>query len=359
MNIPEVTYNDIKENMDLVAKKISAEGIKNRFNYGFIFYEEFLDLIYEFVPKIKVEEINKLFAYFDQNNMNLFIYVRDFIKYFKNNNIANIPNKSIEETGQIKKYMTEEQFLLIWIGIMKKILKLCILDLGFFPENFSEKFIFIKQYNKHLILLNYIPTEIAIEKIKKVITNLLPLEEKILYEYYMDYNNFGILYFDSFKEILDNMMKYINDSDIYDLTKFDTFDPDNANQYINIRKYNTNKNEKKLEKNYIENLLPIYDKVLMKFAYYTQNKSGMKNLTFFYNYLRQYGEEKEYLTQKEFMKLLKELIPKKQFNTKFAKNLISQLSENVKLINEPVRPVISISRIILFIINTVKKVQLM
>ena len=359
MNIPEVTYNDIKENMDLIIKKISAEDIKNRFNYGFIFYEDFQDLIYEFVPKIKEEEINKLFAYFDQNNMNLFIYVRDFIKYFKNNNIANTPNKSIEETGQIKKYMTEEQFLLIWIGIMKKILKLCILDLGFFPDNFSEKFIFIKQYNKHLILLNYIPTEIAIEKIKKVITNLLPLEEKILYEYYMDYNNFGILYFDSFKEILDNMMKYINDSDIYDLTKFDTFDPDNANKYINIRKYNTNKNEKKLEKNYIENLLPIYDKVLMKFAYYTQNKSGMKNLTFFYNYLRQYGEEKEYLTQKEFMKLLKELIPKKQFNTKFAKNLISQLSENVKLINEPVRPVISISRIILFIINTVKKVQLM
>jgi hypothetical protein len=84
----------------------------------------------------------------------------------------------------------------------------------------------------------------------------------------------------------------------------------------------------------------------------------MKNLTTFYNYLRTLGEEKDFLTQKEFMKLLKDLIPKQNFNERFAKNLISQLSENIKLINEPVRPVISVSRIILFIINTIKKLQI-
>jgi hypothetical protein len=108
----------------------------------------------------------------------------------------------------------------------------------------------------------------------------------------------------------------------------------------------------------MESLLPIYDKLLMKFAFFTQNKPGMKNLTTLYNHLRTLGEEKDFLTQKEFMKLLKELIPKQNFNERFVKNLISQLSENVKLINEPVRPVISVSRIILFIINTIKKVQI-
>ena len=363
-NVPEVTYNDIKDNLDLIANKITIDEIKNRFNNGFIFYEDFSDLLYELIPRIKEEEINKLFSYFDQNNMNLFIYVRDFIKYL-NNNIKNNNNENnngkmnLGETGQIKRYMTDEQFLLIWIGIMKKILKLCILDLGIFPEHFSDKFIFIKQYDKHLILLNNIPTEIGSEKIKKKITNFLPLEQKILFEYYMDYFNYGVLYSESFKENFDNMLKYINDSDIFDLTKFDTFDLDNANQYINIRKYNINKNEKNLEKKYIENLLPIYDKVIMKFAFYTQKKSGMKNLTYLYNYLREFGEEKEFLTQKEFMKLLKDFIPQKQFNAKFAKNLISQLSENVKLINEPIRPVIAVSRIVLFIINIVKKTQIM
>ena len=363
MNIPDVVFNDIKQHMDLIKSKITKEEIINRFNYGFIFYEDFKDLIYELLPKINEEEINKLFAYFDQNNMNLFIYVRDFIKYLnkgkneKNNNFVN-SNTDLEETGQLKKYMSGEQFLLIWIAIMKKILKLSILELGFFPEQFSEKFIFLKKYEKHFILLDYIPTEMAKEKIKKKITNFLPLEEKILFEYYIDFYNYGILYANSFKEILDNMMKYINDSDIYDLTQFDTFDSDNANQYINKRKYNINKHEKNLEKKYMENLLPIYDKVLMKFAYYTQSKPGMKNLTTFYNYLRTLGEEKDFLTQKEFMKLLKDLIPKQNFNERFAKNLISQLSENIKLINEPVRPVISISRIILFIINTIKKLQI-
>ena len=359
MNIPDVLYNEVKTNIDLIKNKITCEEIKNRFNHGFIFYEDFHDLMYELIPSIKEEEINKLFAYFDQNNMNLFIYVRDFIKYLNannNNTLENITN-SIEETGQIKKFMTDEQFILIWIGLMKKVLKLCIMELGIFPEQFSEKYIFIKPYNNHLIVLNYIPTEIALEKIKKKITNFLPLEEKILFENYLDYYNYGILYFNSFQEIFDNMMKYINDSDLFDLTKFDTFDSDNANQYINVRKHNINKNEKSLEKNYVENLLPIFDKVIMKFAFYTQMKSGMKNLTFFYNYLREIGEEKDFLTQKEFMKILKDFIPEKNFNAKFAQNLISQLTENVKLINEPLRPVISISRIILFIINVVKKSQ--
>ena len=358
LNIPDVTYNDIKDNLNFISNKITKEEIEQRFNYGFIFLEDFRDLLYEINPKIKEEDINKTFAYFDQSNMNLFIYVRDFIKYIKpNKNI--IASQSIEETGHITKLMSEEQFLLVWIGIMKKILKLCILELGIFPENFSDKFIFIKKYDKHLILLNNIPTEIAVERIKKKITNFLPLEQKILFEYYIDYYNYGIIYFENFKELMDNMLKYINDSDIYDLINFDTFDSENTNQYINIGKYNINRNEKNLEPKYIENLLPIYDIILLKFAFYTQKKSRMKNLTNFYNYLRSIGEEKDFLTQKEFMKLLKDFIPNKQLNARFAKNLISQLTENVVLINEPIRPVISVSRIVLFIINVIKKVEIM
>lgn len=83
----------------------------------------------------------------------------------------------------------------------------------------------------------------------------------------------------------------------------------------------------------------------------------MKDLTFLYNYLRTIGEEKEYLTQKEFMNLLKDFIPSALFNSRFSKNLMSQLSENVRLVNEPVTPYISVSRIILFIISIVKKFE--
>ena len=116
-------------------------------------------------------------------------------------------NKAQHDKG--KKFMTDEQFILIWIGLMKKVLKLCIMELGIFPEQFSEKYIFIKPYNNHLIVLNYIPTEIALEKIKKKITNFLPLEEKILFENYLDYYNYGILYFNSFQEIFDKKSVYL------------------------------------------------------------------------------------------------------------------------------------------------------
>ena len=110
------------------------------------------------------------------------------------------------------------------------------MELGLSPDEFSEKFILSKKYEKHIVILNYIQTEIARNKLKNKITNFLPLEEKILFNYYVDIYNYGILFADKLKIIFDNMMKYINDSDIYDLTKFDTFDPENANQYINKQK---------------------------------------------------------------------------------------------------------------------------
>ena len=53
----------------------------------------------------------------------------------------------------------------IWnlIGIIKKLLKLSIIELGISPDDFSEKFILSKKYEKHIIILNYIQTEKAKE----------------------------------------------------------------------------------------------------------------------------------------------------------------------------------------------------
>ena len=354
-NMPEIKYDDIKNNMKLISEKISQNEVKTIYSYGFIFLDEFKNLIYKNIPQIKEEDMNKIFAFFDQNNKNLFIYVRDFVNYLEKKEIQNDMLMSTEFHPK----MTGEQFLLILIGIIKKLLKLSIIELGISPDDFSEKFILSKKYEKHIIILNYVQTEKAKENIKRKITNFLPIEEKILFNNYIDFYNYGILYVDELKSLFDSMMNFINKSNIYDLTKFDTFDLDNANKYINKQKYNKNMNEKILENNYLMKLLPVYDKTLLEFAYHTQKKDNMQNLKLLYDYLKTIGEEKEFLSQKEFMKFLKEIIPPILFNYKFAKNLINQLCENVTLINEPIRQVLTVSRIILFIINIIKKVEVM
>ena len=360
-NLPNIEYKDIKDNMKIISEKISVNEVENKFSHGFIFLDDLKNLLYQSIPKITEEEMNKIFAYFDQKNMNLFIYVRDFIKYLDKND-KDEEKLDINTTNiiqQLQPKMIGEKFLLILIASIKKVLKLCIMELGLNPDNFSEKFILSKKYEKHIVILNYIQTEIARNNLKKKITNFLPLEEKILFDYYIDFYNYGILFDDKLKIVFDNMMKYINDSDIYDLTKFDTFDSENANQYINKQKYNMSMHEKNLDINYLQNLLPIFDKTLLEFSYHTQKKDNMKNLTIFYNYLRTIGEEKDFLTQKEFMKVLKDFIPIGLFNSIFSNNLINQLSENVILVNEPIRPVISVSRVILFILNTIKKLEIL
>ena len=355
-NMPEIKYDDVKDNLKLIYDKININEVKTNFPHGFIFLDDFKNLLYQNIPNIIEEDMNKLFAFFDQNNMNLFIYLRDFIKYLKEDEKIYL---SIEKNPQAQNKLIGEKFLLIFIAVIKKILKLCIMDLGLSPNSFSEKYILSKKYEKNIIILNYIQTEIARENLKKKITNFLPLEEKILFDYYIDIYKFGLLFADQLKVLFDNMMKYINDSDIYDLTKYDTFDIENANKYINKQKANINKHEKNLEQDYLKNLLPIFDKTLLEFAYLTQKKDNMTNLTLFYNYLKKVGEEKDYLSQKEFMKILKEFIPVELFNPRWAKNLMNQISENVLLINEPLRSVISVSRIILFIINAIKKVEIL
>ena len=227
-DLPYIEYEDIKEKFELLSKKITPDEIEIKFNDGLIFLDDFRNLLYEHMPNLTEEDMNKIFAYFDQNNMNLFIYVRDFIKYFKPKENEE-PNPNINTSRQFRRKMMKEQFLLVYIGIMKKLLKLCIMELGLSPYNFSDKFILTRKYEKNIIILNYLQTEMAVEKLRNKVTNFLPIEDKILFSYYIDYYNYGILFTEDLKLRFDNMMKYINDSDIYDLTRFDTFDLENAN----------------------------------------------------------------------------------------------------------------------------------
>ena len=141
MNIPDVTYNDIKDNMDIISKKITNKDINDRFNHGFIFYEDFKDLIYEIIPKITEEDINKLFAFFDQYNMNLFIYVRDFIKYLnqgknkkeKNSVVSLNNNINKPETGQIKKKYDRRTIFLNMDRNNEKNIKIIYIRIRTFP----------------------------------------------------------------------------------------------------------------------------------------------------------------------------------------------------------------------------------
>ena len=201
--MPTIEYNDIKDLMNLIYKKISINEIETKFNHGFIFLDDFKNLLYENIDKITEEDMDKIFAYFDQNNQNLFIYVRDFIKYlnqdnkvmiYDNNNlIQQLQPKMIGEKFLLRaKLMGKLSHNLEEVYAIKKVLKLCIMELGLSPDEFSEKFILSKKYEKHIVILNYIQTEIARNKLKNKITNFLPLEEKILFNYYVDIYNYGI-----------------------------------------------------------------------------------------------------------------------------------------------------------------------
>ena len=85
----------------------------------------------------------------------------------------------------------------------------------------------------------------------------------------------------------------------------------------------------------------------------------MHNLNLLYNYLSSKGEEADFLPQKEFNKVLKYIIPINIYNSKYENCLFDYLSETVMLINEPKRRVVSIPKLILFIINILKIKEIM
>ena len=357
-----INYDDIKKNIDHITNTISRQEIENRFKFGYIFLEEFKNMISEYKIDISENELNRIFVYFDQKNKNYFIYVRDIIKYFNdktqdNENQENENEK--KDNSQKKEIVNGKQFLLIWIGIMKKLIKLCIEELNLPLTDFSDRFLFIKKNQKSNVILNNIPTKLIIEKIKEKITNFLELEETILFNFYLDYYNYGVLFKENLKFSFDYIMKYIYDFSFFDVKEFDTFDLDNANTYISIQKKNMNINMEKLDENYIKKLLPIFDIPLLEFIYHCQKKNNMQNLNLLYNYLCNVGEERDFLSEKEFIKVLKYIIPIGVYNSKSAKCLFDYLSENINLINETKRRVISIPKIILFIIGALKKKEIM
>ena len=352
INFPVIEYKEIEQNFEKMKSIIYETKIKEKFPNGFIFLDEFKELINEYYMDLSQDDIEKIFAYFDQNNQNLFIYVRDFIKFFSNHGLY----VSCSYTNSIE-LINEEQFLLILMGIIKKILKVCIFEFGLRPIEFTEKFLLSQEYKKNIFILNHLSTEKIIDKIQKIITNLLPIEQKIFYNYYLDIFNHGILFKDELINLFDKMMEHINESDIFDLKKFDTFDTSNANKYINKQKQNVRIHSNRLEKNYLENLLPVYDITLLIFAHYSQKKNNMKDLNLLYNYLLTIGQDKEYLTQNEFDTLLKKFIPKNVYNAIFSKSLANKLSEYITLLNQASRPYISVSKIILFILNIIKKLE--
>ena len=361
-----IDFEEIKNNLDNITNIISKEELSNNFKLGFIFLDDFKNLLNQYEINISEKDINSIFAYFDQKNKNYFIYLRDIIKYFKDiDNQENEENEIKEENKENKENkiqnqqnINEKQFLLIWMGIMKKLIKLCLIELRIHLNDFSDKFLFIKNSQKSNVILNNIPTKLIKKKIKERITNFLPFEETILFDYYLDFYNYGVLFKENIKHLFDCIMKYIYDFSFFDVMEFDTFDSENANKYISIQKKNMDQNIKKLDNDYIKNLLPIFNIPLLEFIYHSQQKNNMKNLNLLYNYLCTVGEEKDFLSQKEFNNVLNYIIPVGLFNSKTAKCLFDYLSETVMLLNEPKRRVVSIPKIILFIINILKRKEI-
>ena len=356
LNYQDITLEQIKNNLDIITDQIPKEDMMDRFKLGFVFLDEFKTFISEYEIEIAENDINSIFAYFDQANRNNFIYLRDIIKYFKNKEEE--PEEEEEKNNivtQIQQTLNERQFLLVWIGIMKKLIKLCIVELGLDIKDFSEKFLFVKKQQKSLVAVNNLQTKLIVEKIGEKFTNLLPMEKTILFNYYLDYYNYGVLFKENIRFLLDYIMKYIYDMNYFDVNKFDTLDPENANKYVSLEKKNMNNNKEKLGNENIKEELPIFDLSLLQFIYHSQHKNNMQNLNLLYSYLCGVGEEKDFLSQIEFNKVLKYIIPPGVYNSKFANCLFDYLSETVMLLNEQKRRVISIPKIILFVLNILKK----
>ena len=355
-NYSEIPYEDVTNLIDNISKNISQEEIKYLFEMGYILLDDFLSLIDEYNLDLSEEEMKKVFVYFDQNNKNFFIYTRDLIKYLNSDKNFSPPKNNIEES-QNKQEINERQFLLLFIGVMKKLIKLSVINFDIPPNEFTDKFILVKKNNKTNIALNYMSTQLIKENFKQKITNFLEIEENILFKYYLDIYNYGIIFKDTLKFLCDTVMEHIYEfNNFFDFNKFDTLIPENSNTYKNSARITIDDNNEKLSQDFIKHSLQVYDNILSEFAFNSQKYS--KNLNILYNYLSTIGEEKEFLTQKEFLKFLKEIVPIDIYNYKSIKSLLSLLSENISLINEPTRTMISVPKIILFILFSIQKVSL-
>ena len=69
-----IDFEKIKNNLDNITNIISKEELSNNFKLGFIFLDDFKNLLNQYEINISEKDINSIFAYFDQKNKNYFIY---------------------------------------------------------------------------------------------------------------------------------------------------------------------------------------------------------------------------------------------------------------------------------------------
>ena len=372
-DVKEIKDEDIQKVLEPITNVIFKKDITNYFKLGIIFLDEFSKFINSHEIEMEENIIEDIFAYFDKKNKNYFIFVRDIIDLFKGNendtnnkeeltgtnNINTIDqNKSKtkpEESKVVGYKLSNDKYLLIWIGIIKKLIKFCLVNLGIEPNEFSEKFIFVKESRVPIVNLNFIQTNLIIDKLNQRITNFLPIEKRILFDFYLDYYKYGIIFKENLKPLFDNIMEYIQNQflDIKDFD-FNSFDSINGNKYISASTKNLKTNLSKLEEKYLE----IFDMPILEFIYHSQKKSHINNLNKFYNYLYSIAKGKDLLTEKEFNLILKDIMPTEIYNSKFAGSLFDYLSESIILLNEPKERVVTIPRLIMLIIHLLKQKEI-
>ena len=386
-NINEINDKDIANMLEPITNAISNKEILDRFKTGIIFLDELKDLINEKEIEIEESEINNIFAFFDEKNKNYFIFVRDIIDFFKEKvekKIDKEKNNHIDEFGSSEKInlesknsninktktpedekkvintkLSKDKYILIWMGIMKKLIKFCLVNLFINPNEFSDKFVFVIESRHSVVNLNFIQTKKIIDKLKHKITNFLPIEENILFEFYLDYYKYGILFKENIKTLFDNIMEYIqNQFSEMDNFSFKFFDCVNGNKYINTYIQNIESNIDKIENKNIDEILPIFDIPLLEFIYHSQKKDNMKSINMLYDYLCSIAKGKDFLSEKEFKLLIKNILPIEIYNSKFASNLFDYLSESIILLNEPKIRVVAIPRLIMLIIHILKQKEI-
>ena len=393
--IKEVNEEEVLKTLQNIFKVISIKDFTNKFKLGIIFPDEFKNFLSEHNMEISEEDIINIFGYFDKKNKNNFILLRDILIYhpdyndnlsdkenfssMDNNNLEsqyqnltdkeNLDTKNSNKKSKIsdnnKKInfaskLNSDKYLLIWMGIMKKLIKFCLMILNIEPKEFSDKFIFVKESKHSFVNLNFIQTKLIIEKLTQKITNFLPIEKKILFEYYLDYYKYGILFKENLKSLFDDIMDYIYEQfSAIDDFNFRTFDSVNGNKYISEQNKNLELNNERLRDKNIKELLPIFDISFLEFIYHLQKKNNFQNLDTFNEYLYSITKGKDYLSEKEFNMLLKDISPIEIYNSKFVANLFDYLSESIILLNEPKKKVVTIPRLIMSIIYMLKQKEAM
>ena len=381
-DINKINDEDIVNKLEPITNVIYKNDLTDKFKVGIIFLDEFKKFLYDNGVDIEEKDVNDIFAFFDRKNKNNFIFVRDIIGYLKenedkesssntnNNNLTDKKNVDSKNTNKNKQQsdinkkvlnvkLTKDKYILIWIGIMKKLIKFCLINLNISPNEFTEKFILIKESRNAILSLNFIQTRLVIDKLGQKITNFLPIEKKILFEFYLDYYKYGILFKEDIKPLLDDLMVIIQNkfSEIDDFD-FNDFDSLNGNEYVSASSKNLENNLGNLQPIKMKELLPIFNIPFLEFIYHSTKKSNLNNLNKLYEHLCQIGKGKDFLSEKEFILVLKEILPIEIYNTKFVGSLFDYLSETIVLLNEPKMRVVTIQRLIMLVIHMVKQKEI-